>query len=297
MSDKKKYPLVLMCTPSVAMRLRERLHYFYEYIEPSKIIVVGNGKVGEYIAINKVDVDFIDEDKVLEGLTYKKVESLLMKKNNDTLVKGRTGWYFQQFLKYAISLKMTGDDYLIWDADTIPTRHVNMMVGNKRIMHTSHMVHLPYAESYAKIFPQYSYDNRVSFITEHMLINCDVVKHLIKDIENNKNLVGDLFFEKIIDSIDEKNLSKSGFSEFETYGNYVFNVFPDMYECRKWRSLRAGTAFFKELNDNDVEFLAKYVDAVSFESHKKHVLASKYLAKKWIGRLLSIVYLKIVYHG
>ena len=73
---------------------------------------------------------------------------------------------------------------------------------------------------------------------------------------------------KIILSIDKEIILNSGFSEFETYGTFVDNYFPNAYKHRMWFSRRDMTKYFgniDNLREKDLEWLSKDYNAITFE--------------------------------
>ena len=68
-------------------------------------------------------------------------------------------------------------------------------------------------------------------------------------------------------SIDDDYISL-GFSEFETYGTYVTDKYPDSYGYSKFKSFRRGSWFVNEseLNEDDIKWLATDYDAITFEN-------------------------------
>ena len=63
---------------------------------------------------------------------------------------------------------------------------------------------------------------------------------MINRISHNKKLIGNTWYEKIINCIDPKYLYHTGFSEFETYGSFVKVHYKQVYSKRLWKSLRQG---------------------------------------------------------
>ena len=56
-------------------------------------------------------------------------------------------------------------------------------------------------------------------------------------------------------AINIRNLNHSGFSEYETYGSFVYTRYPNFYITRNWFSIRCGSTFFNNsnnLNENDI---------------------------------------------
>ena len=58
--------------------------------------------------------------------------------------------------------------------------------------------HEPYFITMKNIFPELGKKYDYSFISEHMIINTKLMKNMINRISNNKNLIGDTWYEKII---------------------------------------------------------------------------------------------------
>ena len=105
-----------------------------------------------------------------------------------------------------------------------------------------------------------------SFITEHMIFNVEIMKALIKEIESNISIPGEMFYEKVMNAIDISALPLSGFSEFETYGTFVINRYADRYRYRKLKYLRNGRVFFgNHVTEKELEWASQSYDTISFE--------------------------------
>jgi hypothetical protein len=146
--------------------------------------------------------------------------------------------------------------------------------------------HIPYFKTINVLFDGavFKLTNK-SFITEHMVINKDIMIEIIERIENNKKINGNKFFEKILYAIDRNEIAGSGFSEFETYGNYVLKYYPERYYLRELRALRDGTNFINksDINNNTLNWIAKSYDTVSFEDHRiTETMKNFKLLFKWI---------------
>ena len=110
------------------------------------------------------------------------------------------------------------------------------------------------------------------------MINKNVMKELIKKIEQNDSILGSTFWEKIINAIDLNDLSGSGFSEFETYGNYVRTYYPYLYDDMKLRTQRLGSFLFGYLPSNEqLVWAKKDYDIISFE--QSGGMSLKYITK------------------
>ena len=56
----------------------------------------------------------------------------------------------------------------------------------------------PYFSTMKNIFPELGKIYNYSFISEHMIINTKLMENMINRIADNKNLLGDTWYEKII---------------------------------------------------------------------------------------------------
>ena len=159
--------------------------------------------------------------------------------------------------------------YLIWDSDTIPVKEVNMFSDDgKPYFDVKTEYHKPYFITMKNLFPELGKKNNYSFISEHMLIKTKIMKKLINRIDNNSNILGDKWYEKIINCININDLKHSGFSEFETYGTFVNEHYKHFYKIRTWKFLRNGKYYYnpKFLTFNDTLNISKNYDAISFEN-------------------------------
>jgi hypothetical protein len=171
---------------------------------------------------------FINEKFLID---VDKIKQLINEKNKHAIK--RSGWYIQQFLKMVYSRLCHDKFYLIWDSDTIPIKKVKMFNNDgKPFFDVKKEYHRPYFITIKKIFPELGKKYNYSFISEHMIINTNLMKNMIRRINFNKNLHGDIWYEKIINCIDINNLPESGFSEFETYGTFVKEHYKQVYSKR-----------------------------------------------------------------
>ena len=207
---------------------------------------------------------FISEKSLID---VDKIKNLIEKRNRAGVLK--SGWYIQQFLKMQYCKICKEKYYLVWDCDTIPVRDVNMFNNNgKPFFDVKTEYHKPYFITIKKLMPELKKKNNYSFISEHMLITTKMMKNLIKRIALNVSIPGDMWYEKIINSIDIEDLPFSGFSEFETYGTFVNEYYNNSYTIRPWNSLRRGRVYYnhKFFTFKEAENISKKYDAISFEN-------------------------------
>lgn len=150
---------------------------------------------------------FIDEDTVLP-----------IKISDFKYIAGglnRTGWLFQQLLKFAGKNISDKDYYLVIDADYIMSSPRAFIKNNRMIFDMSDEYHTPYHDTYIRLINEAPL-SPISFVSHHMLFSQKILEELKEDIERiNKKP----WYEAIIEKSDRNNVS--GFSEYETYGNYA----------------------------------------------------------------------------
>jgi hypothetical protein len=297
--DKIQFDVLLPVAFKDTKNLNLCLDKVYTNLNPRKIIIVANKEIKNHIHENEY-IEFYDEDNLIENLKLDTIKCLMK------IISGtdnRSGWYFQQFLKMAYAIRSKTKYYLIWDSDTFPLNHINFFEnigivnegGVSKCFFTMknehHIPYIPYFNiPYLKTI-NILFDGVVlkltnkSFIAEHMMVHKDIMIEMIEKIENNKKINGNKFYEKILYAIDRNEILGPGFSEFETYGNYVLKYYPEKYCLRELRTLREGSYFVNEsdINDNVLNWIAKSYDTISFEDHGISETAKKFkLVFGWI---------------
>ena len=245
------------------------LDYLEKYVNVKRFVVIGNNNVRKKIEIKKDSrVKFENESQLV---TYEAVRKIISERtsDNEKCLK-RTGWYLQQFLKLSYSLLCEDEYYLLWDADTMPIQRHEMIVDGRPVfdMKTEH--NEPYFVTFGRLFPEYKKRNHLSYISEHMLVKTEIMREMIMEL-GNADILGDMWYEKIINAIDQSDIPHSGFADYETYGLYCLNKYPDLYTERDWDSLRPASRYFvyEEMRECDYEWLRKDYNAVSFEANWK----------------------------
>ena len=226
---------------------RRNVDFFTAYVvpmmrknlSPKKIVVIGAAALETKIV--SAGCDFIDEDKLNGHMTLASLQKKLSAKGAKP---ERAGWYFQQFLKLEYARHTDSKYYLVWDSDTIPLRNISFFDGNGGIFYyAKDEFHRPYFDTIRTLF-----GGRVgkmipdSFIAEHMMIDSALMMEMLDDIERNSPVDGKYFFDRILNAVAPRSLSGSGFSEFETFGNWVLCRGGE-YRNRKLASLREGALF------------------------------------------------------
>jgi len=238
-----------------------------------RIIFVGPEVLQESLRASGLSerADFINENDILP---FDKVHQVMADHMSERLAgqempRGVTGWYYQQFLKMEYSRICKDEFYMSWDGDTIPCAPFEMYSAQtgQPYLDLKQELHEEYFVTMAKILPGYKKVIGKSFISEHMLFNSSIMKELISAIESECAAEGTVYWEKIIRSIEPERITKSAYSEFETYGVYVALHYPEVYKLRNWHSFRMAGDFFdiNTICDRDYEWLSKDFFAISFE--------------------------------
>ena len=246
-----------------------------ENLPVRKIFFVGSSELGEMVkSENEGDkIGFVNEDSIIPFNDVHSIISDILKEvlAGRELPRGITGWYYQQFLKMQYARICDDEYYLVWDGDTVPCQPFSMFSEDgKPYLDLKEEYHEEYFNTISKILPGYSKMIQMSFISEHMLMNSEIMSKLIADIENNDDLKGFTFYEKILRSIPIDKIQSNSFSEFETYGTFVVKNYMYEYKLRRWYSFRLGANYFdpNTICDRDFVWLAKDFDAISFEKNQ-----------------------------
>ena len=290
--------LVIMLAEKNLPTLKQMLPYCQKNISCSRIVIIASSKLKT--EIEKISgVVFKDEDTIFPGLSLNNVFDTIEEITGE---RKRAGWYMQQFLKFAWAYHCNDKSYIVMDSDTFPLNPIPFIEDGKYIFTGKIEYHKPYFDTINRLFngevrrvnPKISNssdfldfervkslqilksifhlspnseDADVSFVAEHMIFDCEIVKEIIDKIQNNSSLIGTSWFEKILHSIEPKNILLSGFSEFETYGNYFFTFYPNLGKVRKLRTLRQGAYFLGSTPSSEqLSWASQDYDIISIET-------------------------------
>jgi hypothetical protein len=202
----------------------------------------------------------ISEDGFIPGMTLAELRKL-----NRPHFPQAAGWYFQQFLKLQFAFLDPGDDYyLIWDADTVPLRPLEFFDATGRMLLTQAAEHHPpYFATYQRLL-QEPPNREFSLIAQHMVVQKSVAREMLARIQqragDGKNWAWAIM----------ENLSAPGdnlFSEYETYGHYLKNHYPERVRFIERPWLREGTEYTRGWipSARDLQWLGQKYDYVAFE--------------------------------
>lgn len=245
--------------------LQKTIKYVAMNIKPQKIFVIIDKRLESYLPkkIRNDDlVEILDENNLIKNVSYESIRILMVKHG---LPAKRTGWFLQQFIKlgFSFSAYCNTEYYLSWDADTLPLRHIDFFTQNGKPMFTKKKEHnQAYFNTLEKILPLTKYAD-YSFIAEHMVFRKDFVVEMLNEIEKSA-VDGFAWYEKIINATDPEDVNS--FSEFETYGNYCLNNYPDKYKTQVLNTFRkAGYIAGRFISDRKLHYMSFDLDTASFE--------------------------------
>lgn len=268
-----QYDALIVVTAKDYERVQSQYHRLAANLPARRIFFVGPAEVAGLVEHSNLGdkVGFLDENTILpfdavHTVMKQALESVLQ---GQELPRGITGWYYQQFLKMQYARMCEDTYYLVWDGDTIPCGPFSMFCENQEVpyLDLKNEYHEMYFTTLSRLLPGMHKCIEKSFISEHMLINREIMRQLLWDIEANQNIPGNTFWEKIIHAIGVQDLQDNSFSEFETYGTYAALKHPEAYRLRNWHSFRYGGVFYRleTISDDDYQWLAKDFFAISFE--------------------------------
>ena len=273
----EKVQLIIPSLKADYIRANMNFAAFFEYLPIKDIFFIGPKDLEEKVIKDKMNTEFeehihfINENELLSTADVERaIQEQFQKKG--IKVEGFPGWYYQQFLKLQYAYVCPDEYYLEWDADTQPIRKVEMFDESGKPIFDIKQEYMPgYFETIKQIF---SGDDKVlpgsnSFVAEHMLFKTSYVKEMLERIEAT-DFSGQRYYEKIFDALKDIH---HGFSEFETYGNYMLTYHPEVYSLREWKSMRGGGIFFKpgEISEEDREWLSIDFSAITFERYNQYI--------------------------
>jgi hypothetical protein len=224
------------------------------------ILIVAPRRTGIMELCSRKGCKFIDENTVLP-ITKKNI--IYRSKKWD-----RSGWLFQQLLKLGGDFVCTSNYYLVLDADTVLIRPHIFRTGKKTVFYCRNWSQPEYFKTYKKLLKRNA-SSRSSFVTHYMLFEKAKVAELKRAIESKHHTS---WYSAII-----RNINKSkqfGFSEFETYGNYLHSKNPGGFLLKKAlnKSLSMNVT---QLSKARMAKLAKWYRSISFHKRKCYVRQAK----------------------
>lgn len=194
---------------------------------------------------------FVDENRVLP----------ITKKDIEYNVNGldRSGWLFQQFLKWSGDEFCSQEYYLVLDSDTIFVTPRVFEKQGKIIFNFSDEYHKPYFDIYERLL-NIKANCPVSFTSHHMLFQVTRIKELKRLIEKKFSMK---WHEAILFLLNKNQVS--GCSDYETYGQFMFLKYRNDILIEYWHNLSLKRDLIRDVSLLSKKFAGKY-KTISFHS-------------------------------
>ncbi|ULO07307.1 hypothetical protein H1230_31055 [Paenibacillus sp. 19GGS1-52] len=191
-----------------------------------------------------------------KGCTFINENSVLPLTKKDIHYRSRTwersGWLFQQLLKLNGDKLCTADYFLVIDADTVLIAPHRFRAKGKTLFYSRNWSQPQYFVTYRKLMGR-KVAAKSSFVTHYMLFERTKLARMKKEIEAKHHMP---WYSAILHSMDRSK--QFAFSEFETYGNYLYSTD------------RSGMAIRKALNKG------LHMNAGQLSKAQRNKLAEKY---------------------
>lgn len=163
-----------------------------------------------------LDVKFIDEKSV------QPIDKSEIKYDCNGI--DRSGWLYQQFLKFSSVNYCQASHVLVWDSDTELVRPTNFEFRGRFVIEYSEEVHQPYEDCSLKLIGINTGYN-LGFTCHKILISKPVLLQMLNEIEERHQQP---WHQAVISSLDD--YEASSFSEYNLYSNYVVKIIQTRYE-------------------------------------------------------------------
>ncbi|WP_068614091.1 DUF6492 family protein [Paenibacillus tuaregi] len=132
----------------------------------------------------------------------------------------RSGWLFQQLLKLSGDKICRNRHFLVTDADTVLIRPHTFFQNGKTVFYYRKWSHPEYFRIHTRLLGQKAASPK-SFVNHYMLYDSVKLARMKRKIESKCGLS---WHAAILAKLNRKK--QFGFSEFETYGNFVYTNYP-----------------------------------------------------------------------
>lgn len=133
----------------------------------------------------------------------------------------RSGWLFQQLVKLGADSITQTDRYLVVDADTVLVQPQMFVADGKDLLLNTEWYHHPYIEAYMRLV-NLAPKTLVTFVAHHMMFN----RARLQPLKARMEQIGQTeWYNSIVNASDLSDAS--GFSEYETYGQWCLEKYPD----------------------------------------------------------------------
>lgn len=177
----------------------------------------------------------IDDKLKIDGINYHTDDDVLdfdFSKFKGNVLK-RKGWYVQQYIK--LFQQVTSDHFLVVDSDILFNKKIEIITDYKPNFFFGRD---QYNEAYFRFMKRILNLDKVynfSFINEIMYFKREYIDFMLHILKMDSNQ----FFDKSVDILNDMN-HDAGLSEYELYGNFVTEYFPESYNYKKINTYLGG---------------------------------------------------------
>jgi hypothetical protein len=207
-------PVIERDLPILAYTVSYARKYILHPIGTIYVVAPPSDKIKAFCA--EKGCQFVDESLILP-LSLRDIPY-----HNDR-IGDRRGWLYQQFLKLSCDEICEHEHILVLDSDTILVRPQAFRFKKYTLFNCSSESHVPYFTMYERLLQEKPVA-RFSFVTHHMLFEKAKLRELKQRIEEIHRMH---WIEAILSLIDQNE--PSGFSEYETYGNFFVSHYPGQF--------------------------------------------------------------------
>ncbi len=193
---------------------------------PARVVCVGSGlSPRAAAAVRAAGGELLDEHSISEIPHRSAMPEIVVRG------KIRTGWYYQQLLKWSFRRLSRTPAYAVIDADSVLIQQVELWRGGRYQLERTDQWHEPYFTAFERLFgwtPQAQGQTLPSFIINFQIIDVLLLNELLTEIEARGG--GLPWHNCIMNAVDRTQIS--GFSEFETYGHWLARHHPQRFTSR-----------------------------------------------------------------
>lgn len=282
--------------------IKDHIPYIKKHLGGKKIILIGPASMREKLPVME-DVEFLDGNTLLQGMSRETVSGVIetICRAHGVPFTDRAGWYFQQFIKMSYALRCEEEYYVSWDMDTVPLRDIPFFSekdGRPQFFERNED-HKEYFATLDTLCPGKIKKclKARSFVNQFMIFKTDIMKELVGIIENSP-VKGEVWWEKILYAVNPQYITQAGFSEFETYGNYAMQYYPQLYHITEIDQCRTGASFLTMKPEKAMmEWAGRSYSCVTLEEwsmnpkwHKRSRRLYKLVPMKTLVNLSELIY-------
>lgn len=253
-------PYVMVAEKSVLPIAGIACQSLYKHAGPASVhIVVPDREVEIFCSTLAGTCTIVPESDLLPEWPLRRIAGMF-----PPLLSQRAGWYLQQFLKLRFGSWSGLSRYVIWDADTVLLRPLQLMSGERVVMNQAREHHAPYFDTYRALFDRPPVLPK-SVISQYMLMDSSVISELFRELEQRHQTN---WVEAILRALPGRSFSE--FSEYETYGNFLAQRFPGSVLLQKEKWFRYGAEIMARPAERKLPEIERQFSGFAYVAFERH---------------------------